>query len=366
MREMLAAYCGRNGLNDLLKQWNQSENLPMSPQTVSYGSKRKVWWQCERGHRWKAAVYTRIAGTGCPYCAGKLPLAGETDLSTCYPELALEWHPTKNTPLTAEQVLPGSHRKVWWMCKKGHEWQAQIKSRVSGCGCPICADRKIQPNENDFAACFPQVATQWHPTKNGILNPAALAPASRRKVWWRCEKGHEWQASVASRTSGGSGCPVCTGKIVVSGENDLGSQFPQLAAQWDKEKNGNLTPQNVTAYSNRKVWWKCDLGHQYQAAVASRTMQGGGCPYCAGKKVLPGFNDLATLFPDLAAQWHPTLNGGVRPQMVTAGAHRKVWWECSLGHVWKAMIYSRTGPKRCGCPICAGNTRKRIRHADPT
>ena len=83
-------------------------------------------------------------------------------------------------------------------------------------------------------------------------------------------------------------------------------------------------------------------------------MRGSGCPYCAGRKVLPGFNDLATLAPDVARQWHPSLNGALTPQMVTAGSHRKAWWECQVGHVWQAVIYSRTGPKKCGCPICAG------------
>ena len=82
-------------------------------------------------------------------------------------------------------------------------------------------------------------------------------------------------------------------------------------------------------------------------------MRGSGCPYCAGRKVLPGFNDLATLEPEVARQWHPALNGTLTPQMVTTGSRRKVWWECDQGHVWKAAIYSRTGPKKCGCPVCA-------------
>lgn len=95
-------------------------------------------------------------------------------------------------------------------------------------------------------------------------------------------------------------------------------------------------------------------------------MSSSGCPYCAGRKVLPGFNDLATLAPDVAQQWHPTLNGALTPQMVTAGSHRKVWWECEQGHVWKAVIYPRTGLKKCGCPVCAGRTgAKRWEHYQP-
>ena len=228
-----------------------------------------------------------------------------------------------------------------------------------GCGCPVCANREIHPTENDFATQYPQLAVQWHPTKNGNLTPEQIPPATTRKVWWRCEKGHEWQASVSSRTCGGSGCPVCAGKKVIAGENDLASQFPVIAAQWHSSKNETLTPEQVTPSSNRKVWWRCEKGHDYQAAVGARTMSGSGCPYCAGRKVLPGFNDLATLEPKIAAQWHPTLNGGLTPDGVTVGCHRKVWWQCQEGHVWKAAIYSRAGPQKCGCPICAGRVSKK-------
>ena len=88
-------------------------------------------------------------------------------------------------------------------------------------------------------------------------------------------------------------------------------------------------------------------------------MVGSSCPYCAGRKVLPGFNDLATLVPEVARQWHPVLNGTLTPQMVTAGSHRKAWWECEQGHVWQSAIYSRTGSQKCGCPICAGTVKGR-------
>lgn len=362
MRETLKMYCERSDMEGLLEQWDEPANLPLTPDVVSHGSRQKVWWRCGKGHRWQAAVYTRTgSGTGCPVCAGKIPAAGENDLATLYPQLAQQWHPIRNGSLTPQQVLPGSHHLVWWVCEKGHEWRAQIKSRVSGCGCPVCANRKVHSEENSFAARFPQLAAQWHPTRNLPLSPDTIAPGTNRKVWWICEKGHEWQATVSSRTSGGRGCPVCSGKKVIAGENDLASRFPDIAAQWHPTKNGKLTPQQVAPSANRKVWWRCKRGHDYQAVVGARTINGSGCPYCAGKKVLPGFNDLATLAPKIAQQWHSGLNGTLTPQMVTAGAHRKVWWECEQGHVWKAAIYSRTAEKGCGCPVCAGRSRRRGR-----
>ena len=356
MRETLNTYCGRMGLEKLLEEWDVGRNDPATPRDVSYGSRKKVWWRCEKGHSWQAAVYTRTGGgAGCPVCAGKASLTGENDLAARCPGLARQWHPTLNGALTPEQVLPGSHRLAWWICERGHVWRAQVKSRVSGCGCPVCAGRKVIPGENDLASRFPEIAAQWHPVRNGSLAPDAVTPGTTRRVWWICGRGHEWQASVAARTSGGSGCPVCAGRKVIPGENDLASRFPEIAAQWHPVRNGSLTPSQVSASSNRRVWWICGSGHDYQAAVGARTVGGSGCPYCAGRKVLAGFNDLAALEPELAKQWHPTLNGALTPEMVTVGSHRKVWSKCPEGHVWQAVVYSRTGPGKSGCPVCAGH-----------
>ena len=358
MRECLSSYCCRTGQELLLSQWDLEKNLPLTPELVSSGSGRRVWWQCGRGHVWQAEVFSRTKnGSGCPYCGGKLPVPGETDLAARFPDLVREWHPTKNLPLTPERLLPGSHAAVWWICGRGHEWRAMVKSRTAGCGCPVCANRAISPGENDLAATHPDLARQWHPVKNGALTPRDVTAGAHRKVWWCCEKGHEWQASVLSRSGGGAGCPVCAGKVVLPGENDLATAFPQVAEQWDPVRNGALRPDKVSPYSNRRVWWLCRRGHPYQAVVAARTVQHSGCPYCAGRRVLAGFNDLAAVRPDLAAQWHPELNGSLRPEGVTAGSRHKVWWACPLGHVWRAAVYSRAGKQGSGCPVCAGRVK---------
>ncbi len=360
MRETLYDYCQKRNNTVLLWQWDPVQNGDLTPEKISYGSKQKVWWRCEDGHRWQASVTARTCNeSGCPYCMGRRPIPGENDLAHRHPELVAQWHPTKNGSLRPDQILPGSQQRAWWICEKGHVWSATVKSRVSGCGCPVCANREAAACENDLATTHPLLAAQWHPTRNGTLTPRDLVAGTHKKVWWLCEKGHAWQASVVSRTSGGTGCPVCTGRKILAGENDLASQFPKIAAQWHPSNNGALLPQQVAPTSNRRVWWLCELGHSYQAAVSARTMHGSGCPYCAGKRVLAGFNDLATLRPELASQWEPSLNGTLRPEMVTCGSHRKVWWQCPEGHVWKAMICSRAGPQKCGCPVCAGKAKRR-------
>lgn len=199
-----------------------------------------------------------------------------------------------------------------------------------------------------------ELLAQWDPERNGTCLPSDVSRGSKTRVWWRCEKGHQWQCTVASRTGEGSGCPVCAGKQVVPGVNDLTSMFPDVAAQWHPEQNGTLRAEQVSPYSNRRVWWRCELGHEWRTMIAHRTKVGSGCPYCAGFKVLAGFNDLQTLRPEIARQWHPTLNEDMTPSMVMPGSHRKVWWQCEQGHAWKSVVYSRTGPRKSGCPVCAG------------
>lgn len=358
MRKSLYEYCRENGEDALLSEWARAEN-GRGPEEVSYGSKIKYWWRCPEGHLYQASATSRTnEHTGCPYCAGKLPIPGSNDLATLYPHLAAEWDAEKNGALGPDIILPGSHRYVWWKCPKGHSWRAAVKSRVAGTGCPVCADRELSPGENDLATANPALAAEWDSEKNGALTPGDVFPSTSRKVWWRCSRGHVWQARVSSRMQG-AGCPYCTGKAVLPGFNDLASAKPGLAAQWHPALNAPLTPEQVTAYSNRKVWWLCPEGHEYQAAVSSRSTGGTGCPYCAGRRVLPGFNDLASQQPRVAAQWAQDLNGSLTPEMVTTGSHKKVWWRCGDGHVWRAVVFSRARGNFCGCPICAGKVKRR-------
>lgn len=359
MPETVREYCLRHGREDLLEQWHPDKNGTLYPDAVSYGSRKSVWWRCARGHEWQSPPYSRVGkGSGCPYCTGR-KTSPEQSLKALYPDVAAQWHPVRNQNLLPEQVLPGSHRSVWWQCSRGHEWSAQIKSRVEGAGCPVCSNRVVLPGVNDLATEAPELAQQWHPDKNGDLLPSRVSCGSTRKVWWRCSRGHEWQAAVQSRVTG-KGCPVCTSKIIVPGENDLESYAPELARQWIRERNGGLTPDQVSIYSNRRVWWRCKRGHEWRSPVSARTGQQSGCPYCGHRRLLTGFNDLQTLEPMVAAQWHPTLNVPLEPTMVMPGSSRRVWWRCADGHEWKAVIYSRTGSQKCGCPYCGGrSTRKK-------
>lgn len=128
-----------------------------------------------------------------------------------------------------------------------------------------------------------------------------------------------------------------------------------LLGEWDAGKNGGRTPDDVSYGSSEMVWWRCARDHSFRMRIAFRAVRGQGCPYCKNRRVLPGYNDLATVEPAIAEQWHPTLNGELTPQTVTAGSSRRVWWQCPEGHVWRTRVDTRTGRQRSGCPVCAGN-----------
>jgi hypothetical protein len=335
---------------ELAAQWHSTKNGDLTPQQVGVGSGAKIWWTCSHKHDWQATVSSRTAGNGCPVCAGQKVLAGYNDMATTNPELAAQWHPTKNGDLTPQQVVAGSNKRIWWLCDSGHEWQVPASGRNKGNGCPICAGQKMLAGYNDLATTNPELAAHWHPTKNGDLTPQDVVGGSQTKVWWKCDKGHEWRAPLGARKSG-RGCPVCSGNQVLAGYNDMATTNPELAAQWHPTKNGDLTPSQVMAGTGKAIWWLCDKGHEWQ--ISGRGSSGAGCPYCSGRFAQMGESDLATTNPELAAQWHPTKNGDLKPTDVKAYTNRKVWWLCDKGHEWHSVVATRAAGN--GCPVCSGN-----------
>lgn len=269
-----------------------------------------------------------------------------------FPELAREWHPTMNTALSPEQVSPGSSKSAWWLGPCGHEWSASVNRRAKGAGCPYCAGKATLPGFNDLATAAPEAAKDWDWEHNGDLRPDTISRSSKKRVWWIGEQcGHRWEGAVLNRASG-RGCPYCSGNKVLKGVNDLGTLAPGTSADWDHESNGGITPSEVHLHSNQPYWWQgAKCGHRWQTTPAHRA-RGQACPYCSGRRVLAGFNDLATLRPEVAASWHPTKNGDLTPADVTVSVGSKAWWICEFSHEWQSVIANRS--KGVGCPACDG------------
>ena len=499
----------------LSREWNYTKNGCLTPNDVSSGSGKKVWWKCERGHEWQSSICNRVKGRSCPYCVNKKVLQGYNDLATTHPEIAKEWHPTKNGYLVPKDFTFGSGKKTWWKCKKGHEWQSSICNRVKGRNCPYCLNKKVLQGYNDLATTHPEIAKQWHPTKNEYLTPKDLTFGSEKKIWWQCEQGHEWQSVVYSRTKKDSisTCPHCkaelgtafgtsfpqillfyyikkyinevkhnytfsfddfkfkndiliergdmklaieydgyyfhkdnlekdlkinaffkdkvkihllrirecinvnkslqdisdvgvdcimsyyktnsysdlaclvndvikyisnyfnlnkenivdiTGADVSANEidiynlvsfykvgNSLETLNPDIASEWHPTKNGNIKPRFMSIHSNKRVWWKCKEGHEWKASVNSRS-NGTNCPYCSNQKVLMGYNDLGSKYPYLVSEWNYDKNGGITPYDIVYGSNKKVWWKCKKGHEWQAIVNHRS-KRGVECPYCTNN-----------
>lgn len=465
----------------LMTEWNWEKNseLGFDPNRMAYQSNKIAWWKCSKGHEWKSSAAGRNRGHGCPYCSGRYAIRGETDLQTVNPALAEEWNYDKNNGLTPEDVLPNSYKKAWWKCNQGHEWQASIANRNKGNGCPYCAGQKVLEGYNDLQTGNPALASEWNYDKNVALKPAHFTANSGKRVWWKCVKGHEWQATIYHRSKG-DGCPVCNSerhtsfpeyalvyylrrcdldvihtyneqgyeldiyipslKIAIeydgyywhknSGKKDLEKNRrcqsdgitlyriregllplndssidyviernqkdlpkvietvisnitgtgievnlngdaidiegmrelsektssiscinPEVAKEWNYEKNGSLMPDSFTANSNKMVWWKCSQGHEWQSRINNRN-KGKGCPYCSGRYAVKGENDLQTVNPALAKEWNQEKNSGLTPADVMINSHKKVWWKCSKDHEWQAEVAQRSRGR--GCPYCAG------------
>ncbi len=490
----LCPYCSNSkvlsGYNDLATvhpeialEWNYSKNGDLKPNQVKYSANIKVWWKCSNNHEWEAYVFNRSNGHGCPYCSNVSALAGYNDLFTTNPEIAEEWNYEKNGGLKPSDVLPGSHKKVWWECKNGHTWKAEVKARVGGNGCPYCSNKKVLTGYNDLFTIHPGLAAEW--SEKNSVSPREVIRGGERKYYWKCPLGHEDYLSSVDQRIRGQGCPVCAQRSQTSfpeqaiffyvkklfpdainrytigrceidiyipsahvgieyngyfshkgkaekdrkkrsvieshgiklilikeykhdyecqdadfyiherttnesiaelintvlstlspehtisvncardqflinaqyidsiKEKSIAIAMPEIVVEWDNEKNGSIKPEYVSHNSKQKFYWVCpDCGYTYLATPTSR-YHGTGCPACAGKVVHSGFNDLRTKNPEFLAEWDYDKNNGIDPATVFYRSTDIVWWKCSKGHSWQKSVYSRTKNKS-SCPFCTG------------
>ena len=316
--------------------------------------------------------------------------------------------------------MPASNDIVWWVCGKGHEWKSGIYSRTEandavGQGCPYCSGRRASA-EHNLERNHPDIATEWHPTKNKV-HPSQVTPASNKKVWWRCERGHEWKTDVATRTLQGTGCPKCSNqsskneiriltelhaligqvesrhkidgvevdvylpRMLIAIEYD-GKYWHQGKDEKDKEKQSFLEARGVKVLRVREaplpalsdkdivvpsgallskehlneLVLRLDLEHEAGNRYLLHTKFVNEELYREYIDYFPSpfpAKSLATLNPDLAAEWHPAKNTPLTPANFTPGAGYSAWWLCSKGHEWKAVIGSRNLGKH-RCPYCVG------------
>ena len=332
---------------ELLSEWDYEKN-EKSPTEIMSHSKYKAWWNCPFGHSYQAWMDNRCgsAHSGCPICdkenhtsfpeqalffyikqsfsdavnSNKSAIGMELDIYIPSKKTAIEydgrnWHKNnqfeikKNATCLEKGIVlirirePGLCLYDNCLCivredvKSNHSLNKSIKEVLtiidSAREYNIDIDRDsvtiydsyISNRKNkSLKSLYPKIASEWHPSKNGRLTPEMVAPLAEKKAWWLGKCGHEWQMSVQDRTNQNCGCPICAGKRIVSGENDLLSNYPDLCEEWDYKKNAaiGLFPDKVAPHSDKKAWWICSVcGNSWNSKIDSRTRMKAGCPECS-------------------------------------------------------------------------------------
>lgn len=247
--------------SDLMKEWDYEENKDIDPSDMMPQSNKKVAWICSKcGYKYKAFISNRSKGTGCKNCAGQILHAGVNDLETLYPAIAAEWDYDANGGVLPSQVFPNSNKPYHWKCKYGHTWTAQPNSRMSGTGCPYCSGNKVWIGFNDLVTTCPEIAKDWHPTKNGALQPTDISKGYTKKVWFLCpDCGKSYDTFIGNKIKGYGKCPYCNTtrktraqKVYLVEEDKYFNTLKEAANYIGKEKIGMIqlccNGKNKTAY----------------------------------------------------------------------------------------------------------------------
>jgi hypothetical protein len=289
-----------------------NEAYGWDPSNVTKGSERKLEWRCPKGHHYLASVDKRaIRNQGCPFCSNKKLLLGFNDLATVNPKIATEadgWDP--------KSVLGNSTLQKKWKCVFGHCWNSKVRDRTrKNLGCPVCANHKIQIGFNDLMTTNPEIAMEafgW--------DPSTVVAGSERKRKWKCTKNHIYSANIRDRTRVKTGCPYCSNHKLLKGFNDLKTTHPYIA-----QESFNWDPTTVVAGSSKKRKWRCDEGHTWLSAPASRTSRGDGCPSCANSGFDP--NEKGFLYFLTHKYWEMFQIGITNYPERRLASHLKLGWK---------------------------------------
>jgi hypothetical protein len=254
--------------------------------------------------------------------------------------------------------------KTEWECDKGHNRTMTYQSVAAGNECRDCYDERIKHPDYVDPRAHDEDEYRRLAEERGFNYLGPYPPNSATDTNWRCAKKHKPWPATYNNISRGTGCPSCKGKRA-DFDNNLSVLFPDVADSWHPTKNGDLSPSDVTPGSHKKVWWHCpksklpEFPHDFPAVIKERTRSDNptGCPCCSGNEVCPD-TCLSFTHPKVAAQWHPTKNGKVKPSDVTYGSGVSRRWICNQDHEWPASPNTRTSQDGRGCPDCFNQTSR--------
>lgn len=356
---------GMNSLADLCpdaaKMWS-SENEDSPSDYMPSSSVLKKWSCPTCGGTFWARIHDVVEGDyTCPYCERNRVLPGYNSLADEHPEIAALWSPENDT-------LPVNHfsdslvlRK--WICSEcGGVYTDTIRAVVAGeKNCPYCAGKMPLKGFNSLGDKFPELAKMW---ADDEISPYDYLPDSAASVHWNClDCGGIYTASIRDEVAGTAECPYCTGRKPLKGFNTFGDKYPELAKMW-ADSNSD-TPYDYLPKSSLYKKWTCPTcGGTFGVRIKDMVSGETGCPYCSGKKVLPGFNSFKVKHPDLMTEWDTIANYLLAdPDEVGDRSQQKVWWVCQNNpdHRYPMSIASRLmfqKRQREACPYCKGRRVK--------
>lgn len=417
---------------ELMKDWDYSKNTNIIPSILSKRSLTSVYWKCHKcGHEWKGKIRDATEKKiNCPICSQKAKAHArhlyELNKNGCLTdeELIKDWDYSKNE-MTPSEVTPCSNIYIYWKCHKcGHEWKAKLSNRVNGRGCPLCSNKVVVPGRNDLATTHPELANEWHPTRNGSLKPTDVTYGMRNKVWWLCPLGHEYQATILHRGVGvGTNCPICNSGRQTSFREQaiyfyIKKLYPNVISRYKPNNFGSfeldiyIPSINIAIEYDGVAWHKENKFEREKRKYL--LCKEAGIKLIRIKEKMPeklgldiadeiissddfesekgltlvihqilkrlyfkGFyylhpldvnlsrdrfeimkyatiikHSFADEFPDKAKEWHPTKNGTLKPTMFKPKSDFKAWWLCpECGNEYETSLNIRA--EGTGCPKCS-------------
>ncbi len=335
--------------------WDADRNFPKRPGDFSPHSNERVWWTCERGHFWETTIDKRARGQGCPRCTSKSS-APEIrifcELRPFFPDVRHR-HRLDGLRLEVDVYVPSIALVIQYDSVYFHARRVDADARMSQ-DVLDAGHRLIRLRDGRL----PDVPGTLRRREEPIF-PFKTMAVTTRGILDRCTVASDLAARLESYLADGT---FAQETAFLSALSDLprppqgtsvAERRPDLVAEWDREANGALTLDLVSHASAVSVWWRCPArGHSYPALPFNRT-RGSGCPYCAGLggAYVDVADSRAIRHPELAREWHPDLNGEIRPEQVLPQSNKRAWWRCAEGHQWPAVIASRTNGR--GCRYCS-------------
>lgn len=344
----------------LLDSWDYEKNqeLGVTPKTVTTGMSKKTWWKCKNNHSYLMAIFHKVGGAGCPICSGAILVQGENDLLSQYPEVARDWDYDKN-PIRPEDVARHSPRRVHWKCHKcGHEWQTAISNRTSSDfpgQCPKCINHGMSRMEMCIYLAvkkhFPdaQYRAKINKTEFDVLIPSINFAIEYDGIYFhRNLKRKELHKDVVAQNNG-------LQFFRIEEVDDINTDF--LFKSNILKIHTNKNPNYLTICTLILRHMRDDFGINVDAVVDENIVYQA---FAEMSSVITN-NSLATKYPDIAKEWHPTKNGNLKPEHMDYSSHVKVWWVCGkCGNEFQKSISGRTSviKKQVGCAFCTGQRRR--------